>query len=221
MKYKEIRANGKGSFKDFKLAIKSRNISLPEKKKIKNSVPFQNGTYDFSDMNGEIYWEERILEYVFDIAEFSTEEMEQIKDKVVDWLLNIHDTDIEDDYTADYYYHGSYDTNSWNEDFGQGELTVRFSVYPYKYAKERTIITQEISETETSIIINNESSHRIMPIVTINGDVSITIGKNTYALTSGTYTDSNLILEKGENTWNVIATSETANLDISYRKEVF
>lgn len=221
MKYKEIRANGKGSFTDFKLAIKSRNISLPEKKKIKNSVPFQNGTYDFSDMNGEIYWEERILEYVFDIAEFSTEEMEQIKDKVVDWLLNIHDTDIEDDYTADYYYHGSYDTNSWNEDFGQGELTVRFSVYPYKYAKERTIITQEISETETAIIINNESSHRIMPIVTINGDVSITIGKNTYALTSGTYTDSNLILEKGENTWNVIATSETANLDISYRKEVF
>lgn len=221
MAYKEIRANGKGSYTNFGLAIKSRTISLPSKKIIKEEVPFRNGAYDFSNINGELYWEERELEYTFDIAEFTAEEMEKIKDNVVDWLFNIHDTDIEDDYTPNYYYHGSYDSNSWSEDFGQGELKVVFVVYPYKYAK--TLTTTSISATTTAqtITINNDSSHKIIPTVTTNGSVEITIGANTYSLSSGTYTSSSFILSKGENIWSIKTTTDTANVNISFRKEVF
>lgn len=221
MAYKEIRSNGKGSFTDFGLAIKGRTISLPVKKTIKDSVPFQNGSYDFSKINGEIFWEERTIEYVFDIAEFTTEEMETIKDKVVDWLLNIFDADIEDDYTQGYYYHGSYDSNSWSEDFGQGELTIQFAVYPYKYAKEETKLLISATTTEQTITINNDSSHKVIPIITIDGEATITIGANSYSLTSGTYTSSSFILEKGENKWSVKTTTGTANVNISFRKEVF
>lgn len=221
MSYKEIRANGKGSYTDFNLVIKDRTISLPKKKIIKEDVPFSNGAYDFSNINGEIYWEEREIEYTFDIAEFTAEEMEKIKDKVVDWLFNIHDTDIEDDYTQNYYYHGSFDDSRWEEDFGQGELKVVFVVYPYKFAKTLTTETISATTTEQTIVIDNDSSHKIIPTITTDGAVEITIGANTYSLSSGTYTSSSFLLSKGENTWIIKTTSDTANVNISFRKEVF
>lgn len=221
MGYKEIRANGKGSYTDFKLAIKSRTISLPEKKIIKEDIPFKNGAYDFSNIFGELFWEERELEYTFDIAEYTAEEMEKIKDNVVDWLLNIHDTDIEDDYTRDYYYHGSYDDNSWEEDFGQGELKVTFMVYPYKFSKTLTTETISATTTEQTITLDNESSHKVTPTIVTDGAVEITIGTNKFSLSSGTYTSSSFILSKGINTWKIKTTTGNANVNISFRKEVF
>ena len=219
--YKEIKANGKGSYTDFGLAIKERTISLPSKKTVKEEIPFRNGSYDFSNINGEIYWEERELEYTFDIAEFSTEEMEQIKSKIVDWLLNIHDTDIEDDYSNDYYYHGSYDDNSWSEDFGQGELSITFLVYPYKFAKTETVKTIIATTEEQTITIQNDSSHRIIPEITTTGLINIIIGSNTYALNTGTHNDSKYLLEKGSNIWKIKADNDTATVNITFRKEVF
>lgn len=218
---KEIRANGKGSYTDFGLFIKSRTISLPKKKVIREDIPFFNGSYDFSKINGEIYWEERTIQYIFDIAEFTTEQMEKIKDKVVDWLLNIYDTDIEDDYTSDYYYYGSYDDNSWSEDFGQGELKITFTVYPYKFAKAKTSQNILVTMTEESVVINNDSSHRVIPTITTDQAIILIIDKNTYALNNGTYTDSKYLLEKGANTWKIKSNSDTANVNISFRKEVF
>ena len=47
-----IRINNKHSYGDFGLYLKSRNIGLPEKKSIRQTVPFMNGYYDFSALNG-------------------------------------------------------------------------------------------------------------------------------------------------------------------------
>ena len=55
------------SYDDFEASIKERMIGAPKKKIIKETVPFSNETHDFSGINGEIYWEERTLKYVFEI----------------------------------------------------------------------------------------------------------------------------------------------------------
>lgn len=145
---KQLIINGKKSFDDFGVYIGSRKISQPTKKSIKESVPFSNKVYDFSKLNGELYWEERKLEYSFDIAEYTTEEMEVIKTKLLTWLLNVHDSDIYDPYIGDYHFHGSYDSDSWSEDFGAGTINVTFSVYPYKISNsDFTVIESMDGET--------------------------------------------------------------------------
>lgn len=218
---KEIRANGKGSYTDFGLCIKSRTISLPKKKIIKEDIPFKNGSYDFSSINGEIYWENREIQYVFDISDLDFTVVELLKERVVDWLLNIHETQIEDDYNKNYYYFGSFDSDSWKEEWEQSELSVKFSVYPYKYGKTLTTRTETVTTAEKTITINNESSHRIIPTMTVDANISLTIGENTYALTSGTHIESEYLLNKGDNIWKVKTETGTANMNISYRKEVF
>lgn len=218
---KEIRINGKGSFSDFGLEIKGRNISIPEKRSIRKTIPFRNGSLDYSNINGEIYWEDRTLQYVFDIAEWTTEEMEQIKDKVLDWLLNVHETKIEDDYTQGYFYVGSYDSNSWKEDFGQGELSITFVVYPYKFDNTRTELNIVATLEQQEITIINESSHRVIPIIVTDKEITIEINNNSYDLEVGENETSIYVLEKGINNWTITAKTEEANVNISYRKEVF
>lgn len=189
---KQLEASGKKSFDDFGLLIATRNISPPKKKSIKENVPFSNKVYDFSKINGEIYWEERTLEYSFDIAEISTEEMEVVKTNAMNWLMNIHDEDIYDPYIGDYHFHGSYKDNSWSEDFGAGTINVTFEVYPYKISNTSNE-AMELLEGELTIdtpaTIEN-TSYSQMKGLTIDGasyQKQTEQGSNIFAMTDKTF----------------------------------
>lgn len=188
---KQLIIGGKKSFDDFGLLIASRNISQPKKKSIKESVPFSNTVYDFSKLNGEIYWEERTLQYTFDIAEITTEEMEKIKSKALDWLMNVHDDDIYDPYIGDYHFHGSFDSDSWSEDFGAGELSISFTVYPYKISNSDSSIIEEIGVSDgliegnysiTGLKIDGKSVQDEKP--TINNPIEIESVEKTIKVVS-------------------------------------
>ena len=56
----------KKSYDDFGASVSERTIHQPKKKTIKETVPFSNITHDFSGIDGEVYWEERKLEYIFE-----------------------------------------------------------------------------------------------------------------------------------------------------------
>lgn len=214
----QLMINGKKSFDDFGLLIGERKISNPKKKSIKESVPFSNITYDFSKINGELYWEERTLEYSFDIAEFTTKEMEIIKSKALTWLLNVHDTDIYDPYIGDYHYHGSYDSDSWVEDFGAGTLTITFSVYPYKISNEEVKNTIENINGEQIITIFSDSSHRIIPTIISEGNFTIELNEISYSVGEGIYKNENFYFESGENNLKI---NGSGNIKFSYIEEMF
>ncbi len=210
-----ISANGLHSYLDFDLYIAERTVTPGAKKEIKKTVPYMNGSYDFSAINGEPAYEEAELKYVFDIAETSTEEMERQKNKIEDWLYNILDTDITDDYSQGYYYHGSLEEIEWEEDFGQGHLTAVFKVYPFKFKKELT--TKRF--TKGSAILLNTSSHAVFPILQASEDMTVQINGTSYGIQAGKREPKNLVLQRGENTVEVI--NETGYLDILYREERF
>lgn len=197
---KQLIINGLRSYDDFGLMIAARKISQPKKKIVKESIPFSNVVYDFSNLNGEIYWEERTLEYSFDIAEFTTEEMEEIKSDVLNWLLNVHDVDIYDPYIYGYHFHGSFDSDSWDEDFGAGVLNISFTVYPYMIANDYdeniiNVVKDEVVED----VITNKSSHRISPTIIVDGTITFSLNGTSYSISTGTYDDDDLFLLVGEN----------------------
>ena len=218
---KQIKSNGVGSFDNFGLGIKKRNLSIPKKKKIQKSIPFANGILDFSNIDGEIYWEQRTIEYTFDISEWTTEEMNKLRDSILDWAMNIHESIIEDEFEEDYYFYGSYFDGSWSEDWGQGELSISFDVYPYKFAKKQTNITLIATEIEQEFTIKNESSHRIIPEIDTDVNIIIKINENSYDFNVGDKANSKFALKKGDNIWKIQSKQNTANINVSYRKEVF
>lgn len=212
---KGIEINGVHTFRDLGFVIAKRNISIPIPNKIKESVPYQNGEYDFSCINGEMTYQNRILSYTFDIAELTTEEMEIEKRKILNWACNVVNERIFDDYLPNFYFIGSYESSSWSEDFGQGELTLEFSVYPYCFEIKPTIKTFEI-DGETTLNIMTESSHKIIPTITSTGNLIINRDTDSIAIAPGSFKDVDFYLDKE----NYFVITGTGTITFEYVNEV-
>ena len=148
---KQLIANGKYSYDDFHLYIKQRNPSIPTKRKIMKTIPAMHGAYDFSNIYGEIIYESRTIEYVFDVTGWNVEDLDRERRKVFDWLINIQDTKIIDEYNEDYYWLGSYSEGSWSEDAEQGTLTVKFIVYPFAISRRPIEVNETLDETNKTV----------------------------------------------------------------------
>lgn len=209
-----IRIKDLHSYRDFDLYIKSRKIGLPEKKHIRETVPFMNGYYDFSALNGSPAWNERIIEYAFDVIGDTPQHLEAEVSKVMNWLCNVHDEDIFDDTLTRFHWHGSYESCIVNyDDCGeQAEIKVSFVVHPFKIADEATVFSMEAG---TYTITNPGMA--VSPIVTSDADAAIQIGTYVSSIPANEVIHLGIDLERGDNT--VIVTG-TGTVNFSYFEEV-
>ena len=192
-----IKINGLHSFVDFGLHINTRKIDLPPKNSIRKTVPFMNGFYDYTKLNGAVSWGARTISYTFDIVGETIEEMDLKRTEVVNWLCNLHDVDIYDDTIPDYHFHGSFDTPSQNEDGEKSELTVNFICYPFMIANEPNIFT--LNESGSISVSNNGQPVKLKG----KGNATISIAGRQTSLNTEEMTNSGFLLESGENLLNV------------------
>lgn len=146
---------------DFGASLAQRAIKAPAKKIIKETVPFSNVIYDFSAINGELYWEERELEYVFEIIADSPEELEEKKTAFSAWVMNVMNEHIYDPYEPNYHYIGTYsDMEYADEDcVEKTTATVKFFAYPYKVKNEETVYEVTVEGgTQTYSLIADETT---------------------------------------------------------------
>lgn len=211
----------------FGVSIKERTVNAPAKKSIKETVPFSNKTYDFSAINGEIYWEEREIEYVMECVAESHEELEAIKMTLNTILMNTMNEWFSDTLEPEgLHFVGTFDSIKYDDDEG-GEkttLTVVFTAYPYRIEDQATEGTRTISaSSQTTMSIYNESSHRVVPTITTTAPVTIqTEDGISYSIPAGTVKDDTLMLKMGSNNWTVYNNNNSAcTVTVAYYVEVF
>ena len=209
-----IRINDRHSYGDFGLSLKSRKIGLPEKKSIRQTVPFMNGYYDFSALNSAPAWGERTIEFAFDVINENPVELDHFVSYVLDWLGTIHDTDIYDDTTYGYHWHGSYDKASvdWDDSGMQAEISVSFVVHPFKIAN---VPTQYTMTAGTYTVTNLGMA--VAPIVRSNAVAAIQIGNYVSSIPAGEEIRLEIDLARGENT---VLVTGTGTVTFSYYEEV-
>ena len=85
----EIVFNGKSNYKDFGAYLNFFNPQPPEPKVIKQSVPFMNGSYDFSTVatNGEIVFKDRKIDCSIEFVGKSKGELMNLYTELLEWLL--------------------------------------------------------------------------------------------------------------------------------------
>ncbi len=234
----QLTIGDKSSFDDFMASLANRKIKMPAKKQIKETVPFSNKTYDFSDINGEVYWEERELEYIFEIIADNPELLEELKLKFADWIMNIKDEDIHDPFILDYHFKGTYNDMDFEDDEGLDKTTatVKFLAYPYKIANLPKVyeVTVEANETEiggvtgwwgmNSLYIVNNSSHRVSAKCEITGadTVGVSFLSNEDISAEEAHNGGTIFIPKG--TWQMLVSngeSATVKLKLSFYEEVF
>lgn len=211
----------KASYDDFEANVKERKISAPKKKSIKETVPFSNVTYDFTAINGEIYWEERTLEYVFEITANTPEELEEKKQLFVSWVMNVMNEELHDPFIRGYHFNATYDSIDIDDsEIEKSTIKVVFTAYPYMIADTKKMHSIELAE-EVEKVIRNESSHRITPTFISDVPFLLTIGSTTYALSSGETSDPKIMFAVGANTLTVKAQETPGTLKIEFYEEVF
>lgn len=227
-----IRFKNKHSFKDFGITIKSREINPPSKNKVKETIPFMHGSYDFSDLYGEQTYQERTLIYVFNIIGKSKVETNTIKQIVEDWLLVSYKTKLEDDDIPGYYFFAECEDVSFSGKALFGELTATFTAYPFKYGgfmegnlewDSFNFLTDYMQDTKLTITgskaieIYSPSSRSTSPEIVCSGPLEVVKEGVTYGFITGSSNDYRFKLKPGKNDMVV---NGTGTIEFKFRKEV-
>ena len=223
--FDQLVIENKLSLDDFGASLKTRSIKAPRKKSIKQSVPFSNITYDFSAINGEVYWEERELEYIFEMIAPTPEKLEEMKTAFANWVMNVAEQKIYDPYIPDYHYLGTFDDINFadEESMDKSTITVVFLAYPYKIANIAKKYSMKIEAGgEKTVAVVNDSSHRITPAISSDAAVTMRLNNVVYSIGAGVVKDDDFKLLAGKNTVIIQNTAQTeCNLIISFNEEVF
>lgn len=222
----------KHSYKDYGLTIKEKNISFPTKNKVKETVPYMNGSYDFSNLYGEQTYQERTLKYTFNLIARNKEELNIKKIKVVDWLLNSYKTQLKDDQMKGYYFLAECEDIDLKESSRFAEITATFVAYPFKISEyeEGNDLWDKFNfeldcmqETKFDVFgskkveIINLGSRKITPTVICSSNFDVIKDGITYKFNSSITKDWRFNLGKGIN--NVILNG-TGDIEFIFRKEV-
>lgn len=213
----------KASYDDFEASVKERKNNKPKKKIIKETVPFSNLTYDFSAINGETYWEERTLQYVFEITANTPEELEEKKQLFTSWIMNVMNEELHDPFVLGYHFLATFDSiDDDDSEIEKSTITVTFTAYPYMVAntKKSHSISLEAGAEITKEIVN-ESSHRITPTLIADATFEVKKGDTSFSIPAGEFTDASFMLAVGVNALSIKAKEKAGTLKIEFREEVF
>lgn len=214
-----------GSHEEYGASVKAIRIKDPTKKEVKETVPFSNVTYDFSMINGELYWNEREIEVDFEIMADTPEELVRKKAAFNNWVMNVFKEDIHSPFDPDYHYVGSFSKKDYTDE-DNAEKTVAkvvFMVYPYKISNDPELFhfTVPANGNITDYIVN-KSSHRITPTIISASEIVIQYGNTSYGVPMGETTDESFKLKTGKNELKFVNQNETpCQVTVKFYKELF
>lgn len=218
------------------LHVASRELSIPDKQKIKVAIPFTSQVFDFSSVYGSSAFSERTMTY--DITCVNNERgtdktfIHSLRTQIINWLMSTTDKQpLYDDAYPDYYLLAEVEGNS---SFSQsssylGVLTVTFTCYAFLIGRRfegddwwddfsltdgiAQLTDFEVDGDNQWILINTNRS-ATYPEIKVSGEVSLSLNGVTYNLTAGV--TSKIPLTSGVN--NITLTG-SGTLQAKWRKE--
>lgn len=125
--------NGKHSYRDFGLYVSSPSGDIPKIKDVKVSVPYMNGDYDFTFVNGKPAYSSKVFKIVFKYEGEGPEDLYQKRIAVCDWIMSGQGGDLYVDSIKGWHYKDVYArVTEYNDRINRNtaKITVEFSCYP-------------------------------------------------------------------------------------------
>ena len=229
-----ITYNNKHSYDDLNLIVlDTRVIETPSKIKITETIPFRNGSYDFSNLYGGGCYSERKIEYEFLVKADSRQKLEYLRTYIDNWLLNTNEkTVLMDDNLKDYYYLAECESVDYEDLIKNGKIKAIFTAYPFKISSAyegnnlwdnfnfELDVLQDTKFTvngSSNVNIYNSSAIDIEPTIIASSQFEIVLDNKKYIVESGTSKDYRFKLKKGNNN---IALKGNGTIEFRFRKEV-
>lgn len=224
--------NGKHN-NEMNVVMHSKSILPPAKKKVKDSVPFMNGSYDFSTIgsNGEIVYNEREITIVLGLPADSKEQLQILYSKTLEWIVDAGKQQLIFDVSRDYYYMAEVEeSSSFDEVMEFGTLEIKFTAEPFKssidYIGINTWDTFNFEEDYlqdsgydvigSSTITLYNPGRTVRPIINCDSPMTMTTDTKTYNLSVGNNQLYGFYLK---NLGNDLTITGTGRINFIFRKE--
>lgn len=206
------------SNKDIGLTIVNFSIQPPSKTKVKETVPFMNGEYDFSTIGscGDIVYGTRNIKVKFNLVGRTKAELYTQYTEALRWLEDTSKGNLNFDFMPEFYFQGEVENvPSFEEAIVKfATLEVEFICDPFKistsymgddiwdtfnFLTDYTQYTNEfiISGSTTVTMYNN--GRNITPNINVDSAMTVTFNGQTYNLNIGDNTLWGLKLKNGKN----------------------
>lgn len=230
----DIVFNGKHSFNDMGLKrINATEHKAPTKNKIQQTIPFMNGSYDFSNLYGSATYSDREFTYSF-LVEIENEAlMNYRKIEIENWLLGANKkTILIDEDLKGYYYLAECIDIDFDNYYSFGLIDVTFTAYPFKIGEAyegnnlwdsfnfELDVLQDTKFTvngSSNVNIYNSSAIDIEPTVIASSQFEIVLDNKKYIVESGESKDYRFKLKRGNNN---LTLKGNGTIEFRFRKEV-
>jgi len=226
------------SQKHLGITVDSRVIGNPSKEKYTVRIPGSSRTFDFSSLYGRQLYNERQLQYVFNIYDrrdpTSKINMNVIKQKLLNtYMANYQKEPLYDDAFPNFYFDAEIvNAPEFSERGGIGKMTVTFNAYPFMISREveghdiwdifnfETDIAQDVAfevSGRRTVTLWNTGAEVANPTIIASGNFQITLGGVTYTVNSGQTQSLDFELPTGE---NQLLLSGNGRIEFRWHKEV-
>lgn len=234
---KGINFNGKHSYRDMGMSIRSIDIGDPEKIKRKGTVPFSNIEYDFSRAYGDQQYSHRPITIVFNVFnQYNQSNLKNVFERTAakNWLMNTKGKEnLSYDGLPGYHFLAEVeDRFNYDDNYSDGLLTVPFHAYPFmisdrsegnnlwEYFNFHTDILQdveyEVSGSKTIKLVN-AGVPNIVPEIKASNELSISMRGQTFTIPSGTSKSDDFFLVSGDNHMTI---SGNGTIEFIFYKEL-
>lgn len=203
---------------DWGLILNDKTLNPPEVKTVYVAVDGKDGSLDLSEsLAGEIRYDNRTLKFTLLLTDGSYIERENLITEINAYIHGKkHKIILDDD--LDHYMLGRCSVTNVSNDNAYGSITIECNCEPWRYAVNETIRITTVTEgAKVEVAYPNLGGKTVNPEITVEGDITLTIGDSRTALSDGTYKLTNFLLKTGT---TVITVEGSGTLTVKYREGV-
>ncbi|WP_297436850.1 distal tail protein Dit [uncultured Clostridium sp.] len=229
MKYLEF--NNRSS-EDFKLGIIKVNIGTPVPNLITETIPYSNGTLDFSTVatGGLKTFSDRTITIDFNYIGDTIEDLYNRFSEISSWLLGGVKGDIIFNYIDGTYTGQCTQISTLDSFISFGKFTATFSCYPFldtgnygdylwdPFSFEDGIVADEWIVNTGDIIKIDIKGIDVNPLIAASKDLTISLNNKNYNLKMGDNKIFGLLFKNGVNEI-LIANADKASINFTFKKE--
>lgn len=204
----------KHSWFDYELKPVKFSTPLPAQRRKIQIVEGRPEPLDLSEaLTGYMLYENRELEFVFDLRAHTQEEFDEkifcIRNELDGIRMNIViDTD------SDFFYSGRVTVlGEYDPDDIEHEIVIQAIANPYKLRTEATVVSEAVKD-EAFLVCHNLRK-RVVPTIITDAEFLLEFQNGTYAVPAGENLVPEILLEPGENT---ITCRGTGNITFVYQE---
>lgn len=199
---------------DWGLLLTAKTVSDPEPKTNLIQLDGMSGSLDLSEaLTGGIEYDDRTLTASFSISEGTVQERAALLAQITATLHGQKVSIIEPD-DPEHYLVGRVKVKGKTNTLAYATIDIEATCEPWRYAIRATERRVDVNGG-IDVVLRNDGTKTVCPVITVTGTVSITDNGVTTELTEGSYKITDIRLRHGA---NVVGLSGSGSVTFSYRE---